>query len=381
MLKKKVNPKHIIRLCRTWPNEKHSGIGLHAFNYSKYINLPTTVFLKDFDNNNPPKSLKNVNFNKVVYKDFIFKAEKTSPIRFTLIALSKIIGEAVMLYNLIKKSIGNDDIKESIIHIHSSNFIFSGVLFSKMNRIPAILQLGGTDIIRMSKSPLHKIFLKNLRYFVCVSDQIALNVKLINKKASCLIVGNGVNTELFKPLNKDKNRYTSIGNLRWQKNYSLLVKAFSIFLKKHPNSYLNIYGDGPERKKLQVLIDNLGVSKNIILKGYLSQDELSTELGNTYIYLQSSISEGLPKALLEAVSCGCPIISTNAGDCKRISSNYGICVYSNDFNSYAEELLKLKDNQNLWDNYHKLCLKDANKFQWNHMMPKIINFYNSMYIE
>ena len=46
--------KKIIRICRTWPTEKFNGIGLHAYNYSKFIDKPTKVFLKDFEKEDKP---------------------------------------------------------------------------------------------------------------------------------------------------------------------------------------------------------------------------------------------------------------------------------------------------------------------------------------
>ena len=65
--------KKIIRICRTWPTEKFNGIGLHAYNYSKFIDKPTKVFLKIL--------IKKINLfysvmyllRKIKYKDLLLK--------------------------------------------------------------------------------------------------------------------------------------------------------------------------------------------------------------------------------------------------------------------------------------------------------------------
>ena len=69
------------------------------------------------------------------------------------------------------------------------------------------------------------------------------------------IVGNSADTSLFKPLTKNKNLLVSIGNLRWQKDYLTLIRAFKIFYETNPQAKLLIFGEGPERKILESKIN------------------------------------------------------------------------------------------------------------------------------
>ena len=62
--------------------------------------------------------------------------------------------------------------KESILHIHSANYLIGGFLISYLYKMPIILQLGGTDIIRIENSFIHKKILKRIKYFICVNDNI-----------------------------------------------------------------------------------------------------------------------------------------------------------------------------------------------------------------
>ena len=76
-------------------------------------------------------------------------------------------------------------------------------------------------------------------------------------------MGNSADLDLFKSYKKNINYYTSVGNLRWQKNFTSLIKAFEIFLKKNPEARLNIFGEGPEREKLEQLIKKLNLHNKV----------------------------------------------------------------------------------------------------------------------
>ena len=67
--------KQIIRICRTWPTENFNGIGLHAYNYSKFIDTPTKVFLKDFDKEDKPLLLSNVSIIKIKTEKYMQRKE------------------------------------------------------------------------------------------------------------------------------------------------------------------------------------------------------------------------------------------------------------------------------------------------------------------
>ena len=375
-MNKNINYKfnQIIRICRTWPTENHNGVGLHAFYYSKYINIPTKIFVKDIEEKDQPLILNNISFKRISYRDILFKKKKTNIIIFLIILITKLKGEIIMFINLIF-FIGNQKSKNNIIHVHSANFILSGFLISFFYKIPLVIQLGGTDILRMEKSIIHKFVLKRIKYFICINNQISNKVKSINPNSNTLIIGNSADLSLFKSSKKDKNLYISVGNLRWQKNYSSLIKAFSIFTKMNPKALLLIFGEGPERKMLESQIKNLDLQNNIILKGYRNHKEIANALSNSYIYIQTSISEGLPKSILEGVCSGCPIISTNVGSCKEIADKFGICVEPNNYLEISKAIKKLYLNDNLWDFYHKECIKNRNNFSWENLVKKVSDFY------
>ena len=93
--------KKIIRICRTWPTNGKRSIGLHAYYYTKYINIPTEIFLKDDLKNKSLLNLKNANFKLIKYKDLKFNLKKPNLFYYFIISCSKLIGESIMFINLI----------------------------------------------------------------------------------------------------------------------------------------------------------------------------------------------------------------------------------------------------------------------------------------
>ena len=116
--------KKIIRICRTWPTKKFGGVGLHAYNYSKYVDIPTDVFVKDIDSNDIFLDLKNVSFIHVKYEDILL-SRTNSKLKYFLILITKLKGEIKMFFALLN-SVDKRLSKESILHIHSANYLIGG---------------------------------------------------------------------------------------------------------------------------------------------------------------------------------------------------------------------------------------------------------------
>ncbi|MCM1139665.1 MAG: glycosyltransferase [Muribaculum sp.] len=104
------------------------------------------------------------------------------------------------------------------------------------------------------------------------------------------------------------NKIVSVGRLHKQKNHKLLIEAFNEFLKDNPSFKLYIYGEGEERKNLEKYIEDLNLSDCVFLPG--RKKEVIRELVDSKIFVMTSIHEGMPNALIEAMCIGLPCMST-----------------------------------------------------------------------
>lgn len=94
----------------------------------------------------------------------------------------------------------------------------------------------------------------------------------------------------------------------WQKRLDVLIEAFSIVSKKHPEYILDVYGDG-EMDRLKGVCEKLDVMETVVLHG-VSRD-VNEKLLEDEIFVITSDFEGIPNSLLEAMALGMPVVSTN----------------------------------------------------------------------
>lgn len=178
------------------------------------------------------------------------------------------------------------------------------------------------------------------------------------KKDNFLPIINGVDTDKFNQgilgqtnlrrslsINEDSIIIGSVGRLVPVKNYPSLIKAFSLLLESQPNCHLVIAGDGVERKSLEDEIDTRKLKNNIHLLG--RRDDIPALMPQFDLFVLPSFSEGLSNTLLEAMSCGTPVIASNVGGNKEIVVE-GITGYlypSDDYVALSKILISLSSNK------------------------------------
>jgi glycosyltransferase involved in cell wall biosynthesis len=97
------------------------------------------------------------------------------------------------------------------------------------------------------------------------------------------------------------------GRLDQQKGFDLLLDAFARLANEHPAWDLVILGEGPERAALEMQVQSLGLCGRVFLPGRVGN--ISEWYNRADIYALSSRFEGFPNTLLEAMACGCPVVS------------------------------------------------------------------------
>ena len=125
-------------------------------------------------------------------------------------------------------------------------------------------------------------------------------------------------TIIFNPINPNlpeiysgerKKEIVAVGRLAKQKNFLLLIKAFASVAKKHPDYKLYIYGEGPERDKLEAEVLKLGLQQNVFMPGF--SNNVYNKMIDSTAYVSSSDYEGMSNSMLEALAMGVPTICTD----------------------------------------------------------------------
>lgn len=144
-----------------------------------------------------------------------------------------------------------------------------------------------------------------------------------------------------------KKRIVTVARLMPQKNHDVLIRAFAIFSKSHPDYTLTIYGNGPQGEELKQLADSLGVGDKVSIPGAsktIHQDILDAEM-----MCLVSTREGMSNAMIEAMCLGLPCICTKVSGAIDLIENEknGLLVEIGDVDELVEKMTYLADNPSI----------------------------------
>ena len=97
-----------------------------------------------------------------------------------------------------------------------------------------------------------------------------------------------------------------VGRFAKQKNHMFLIQVFASYIKKHPDAYLMLIGDGDLRAEIERQVANVGLTDNIIFVG--QTDEIAAYLSAMDVFAFPSLYEGMPNTVIEAQASGLPCV-------------------------------------------------------------------------
>lgn len=139
------------------------------------------------------------------------------------------------------------------------------------------------------------------------------------------------------------------GNLIWTKGHEYLLSAIRLLIERGEHVHLDIIGDGPERQRVLYTIHDLGLQDAVTVRGKLAPEAVRDCLQKADVFVLSSLSEGISNAVLEAMSCGVPVVTTDCGGMREAVTDgvEGFVVPVRDPESMAEALGRLINDPGL----------------------------------
>jgi glycosyltransferase involved in cell wall biosynthesis len=153
------------------------------------------------------------------------------------------------------------------------------------------------------------------------------------------------------------------GRYAAEKGYDRLIDAFSRVASHQPGWVLKIFGHGPLQRQLEKQVERLGLQDRVLLPGLA--DDIEAELRASSVFALSSIHEGLPMALAEAMACGVPCVAFDcAPGVREIVTDGvdGIVVPPRNVEALAEGLDRLMRDEDLRRRYGVAARESVRKF-------------------
>lgn len=257
-------------------------------------------------------------------------------------------GSGVPLIKTLRNSIKNDRL-DVVIIMDTPMCVYC---------VPALLGLNVPIIVSERSAPNTNAIKKKTRYlshlFMNAADGFVFQTngakKFYNKQIQnrSVVIENPLDIDALPEVfnGQRSKRIVAVGRLIPVKDYPLLIKAFEKFSVTHEDYSLEIYGDGPERTRIEKIVSESPAMQKICIMG--AHNDVLERIADAAVYVLSSYLEGMPNALIEAMALGIPSISTDCppgGPADLITNmENGLLVPVNDPSKMADAMGLLVDN-------------------------------------
>ena len=287
------------------------------------------------------------------------------------------------------------DFKPDILHAHFATSY--GLLGALSGFHPFILSVWGSDVFDFpKKSFLHKSILEyNLKKadkILSTSHVMAEETKIYTGK-KIEVTPFGINTDQFKPEKADRAALTPfaeedivIGTIKLlEEKYGInyLIEAFSIVSQKYNELPLKllIVGDGSERKNLENLAKELTIDEKVYFAGMADYSKVPYFNNVLDVYAALSNYESFGVAIIEAQSCGKPVVVSNVGGLPEVveDGKTGFVVEKKNAEAAAEKLEKLVLDTGLRCMMGKAGRERVLKlYDWNENVAQMMKIYSEI---
>lgn len=301
------------------------------------------------------------------------------------LALASKIVDSVKKYNI------------DILHVHYAiPHAFAGYMAKKMLeesgiKLPMVTTLHGTDITLVGNLPNYKTAvtfsinqsdvvtavsddLKKSTYDLFdVNKDIKVIPNFIEEKMNDFAYVHCQRQQLAEP---NERIITHVSNFRKVKRINDVVETFYRVQQKMP-AKLMMVGDGPERTPAEELVKSLGIRDKVIFFG--NSNEVDSILKYSDLFMLPSETESFGLAALEAMACGVPVISTNAGGLPEVNVQ-GVTGFMSDIGNVddmARNAIHILKDENTLNQFKSNALNHSKTFSVDNIVP----IYEKIYQE
>ncbi len=260
--------------------------------------------------------------------------------------------------------------------------------YRSVDELPYIISLRGSDVpgqharLKLDYKLLAPVF----RRIWENADAIVANSRGLQNRAlkflpSVLIevIPNGVDLNFFRPAeNKPRDakiKLLTVGRLSVTKRVEMLIDAVRILRDAGFNAHLSIVGGGALQNRLKFLVADAKLDDHIEITGRIDQENMPQIYQQSNIFVSATLQEGMSNAMLEAMACGLPIVTTPCEGIEELIADNGIVVGQPSSQAIADAVKSIIENEQL---YNKMCTQArarAEQFNWKNVADQYLQMY------
>lgn len=280
------------------------------------------------------------------------------------------------LYRRISKKYGRPD----LIHAHFSECALNVVETCKRENIPYVVtehssavnrdDLNGAEIARI------RYVYQNASAVVAVSRALAKRIEYYSG-VKAVVIPNIIDFSVFSAERKPHEgfRFVSAGCLNTRKGFDVLLAAFRKCTVSGMKAELLIMGDGPERKPLENLVKEFGMTQQVRFFGEYARSQFAEELSRSDTFVLASRSETFGVVYAEAMAGGLPVIATRCGGPEDfVDESSGLLVNVDDIDALAEAMMVMYKGSSSYNGAEiSRCAKE--RFSGDHIAGELTKVF------
>lgn len=160
----------------------------------------------------------------------------------------------------------------------------------------------------------------------------------------------------------------NVGGVDWRKNTRLLLEAFDTLAQRRRDYYLVMAGEMQNDPRFPDLVRGIsarGLQDRVITTGFVTREELAALYGRATALLYPSLYEGFGLPPLEAMACGCPVVSTNRTSIPEVCGDAAILLDPDQPEAFGHALVLLAEDEGEWRRLSRAGVERAKRFSWD----------------
>jgi len=281
-----------------------------------------------------------------------------------------------------------------IIHAHSHLYFSTNIcaLVRRIGSSPLVITNHG---IMSSSAPdwFNLLYLKTHgKWTLNTADKIICYteeekeklIRILNiNESKIAVIPNGIDTNQFYPASRDHAADTI--NLLWVgrfvkgKGVEYVVQAMGILVKERPNLHLTLVGEGPERGCIRELIESLGLGDNVSIIDFVPYNKMPGVFQDSDIFVLPSLHEGVPRTVLEAMSCGLPVVISDFSHLRDLIDGGGLMFPKKDVQALVDNLrILISDDDKRAKMGQKAREKIVREYSWERTVAGTLQLYQEV---
>ena len=258
-------------------------------------------------------------------------------------------------------------------------------------KLPYIISLRGSDVpgahSRLALDykilgPVFKAIWKKAAVLVACSEGLKSRALRFLPSVSIDVVPNGVEPDRFSPAETRKKenvlKLLTVGRLSVTKRIEMLIDAVEMLLRDGRKVHFTIVGGGGLEHKLRQIVSKRNLIKAIELTGRIESEKMPPVYHQSDIFVSASMQEGMSNAMLEAMACSLPIVTTHCEGVQELIADNGIVVKEAHAETIAEAIRTLADDRRMRRQMSIAARKQVELFSWKNIANQHIEIYRKV---